>query len=131
MWARHLELSLGLWLAVSPFVFGHAPGATHLWVNDLVCAGSIVLLALLPHWRPLRRIHLLELVVAAWLVGFGRVALSDPAAGAAAENHVVVGLLIGLLAVVPSEASIPPPAWRGDAAGGNTPLNPRDRGVRP
>ena len=116
MWARHLELCLGLWLALSPFLFGHSPEARSLWATDLVCAAAVVAFSLLAHWKRLRWIYLLELVVAAWLIAFGRLfALSF--APAAAQNQILVGLLIAMLAIVPNEASLPPRGWRSGHVG--------------
>lgn len=110
MWARHLELAIGCWLAMSPFVFGYPEGDSS-WANDLTCAAAVVVLALLPYWAPLRRAHLGELLVAAWLVGFGWFAAFETPTPSA-QNHIVVGLLLGMLAIVPSRASEPPLSWR-------------------
>ena len=68
MWARHLELSIGLWLAMSPFVFGHPQEDVLLWINDLTCAAALVVLALVTYWPPLRRAHLAELAVGQMIV---------------------------------------------------------------
>lgn len=115
MWARDMELAIGLWLAMSPFVFGHPGADTALWANDLACAALVAVLAVSTYWRPMRRAHLAELAVAAWLVGWGwsTAYQSAGAAPPASQNHVVVGLLLGMLAIVPSRASEPPAAWRG------------------
>jgi len=113
MWARDMELALAFWLAVSPFVLGHPDGQLSLWVNDFTCATLVGVLALLAYHRGLRRIHLLELVVAAWLVGFGWVSARDGATPAS-QNQVLVGLLLAMFAIVPSEASRPPRSWRTD-----------------
>ena len=111
MWARHLELALGCWLALSPFVFRHAPEATWLWINDLTAALAVILLALLSHGRGLRRAHLLVLPVALWLLALGWwCARGEPTP--ASQNHIVIGLLLIMLGIVPSDASQPPPGWR-------------------
>lgn len=108
MWARVVEVMLGCWLAVSPFVFRHGPDTRDLWTTDLACAAIIVTLALLSFAPRLRRAHLGQLAVAAWLVGFGYTGEGAPAH----QNQIVVGLLLAMLAIVPSEASRPPPSWR-------------------
>jgi hypothetical protein len=110
MWARHLELCLGLWLLLAPLVFGYA-GDASLVATDLVCGGAVVLLSLSTHWRPMRRAHLLELVVAAGLIAAGWLS-TRAAVSPAAENHLAVGLLLVMLALVPSRASQPPASWR-------------------
>ncbi len=119
MWARVVEVMLGCWLASSPFVFHHGADARGLWVTDLACAAAIVTLALLSFAPTLRRAHLGHLVIAAWLVVSGYLGGTAPAH----QNHVVVGLLLAMLAIVPSRASLPPPSWqarwaRGSVGGG-------------
>src|SRR5207247_2056429 len=53
MWARVVEVMLGCWLAVSPFVFRHPAEERAWWANDLICALLVVALALLSVWPPL------------------------------------------------------------------------------
>lgn len=110
MWARVIEFMLACWLAVSPFVFRHAADATLLWANDLTCSVMLAALALSSFHQRMRRAHLLILVLALWLVGLGLVR-ANASPDAAAQNHIVVALLVGMLAIVPSRASQPPPAW--------------------
>jgi len=98
MWARQLELTLALWLLVSPFVFGHA-GDSAAWATDLLCGYAVAILSLLPHWSPLRRAHLLNLPIACWLILFG--ALRAPAP--AARNEVIVGVALAALALIPAD----------------------------
>ncbi len=112
MWPRQLELTLALWLLVSPFVFGHA-GDTGWWATDLLGGYAAAMFALLPYWRPLRRVHLLNLAIAAWLIVYGWARAPAPAA----QNELTVGVLLALIAVIPSEASQPPPRWRTWTAG--------------
>lgn len=94
MWARQLELTLGLWLLVSPFVFGHA-GDTASWATDLLCGYAVAILSLLPRWTALRRAHLLNVPIACWLVVTG--ALRAPAP--AALNELAVGVVLVVLAL--------------------------------
>jgi hypothetical protein len=108
MWARDAEVALGAWLAAAPLVLGHRGS---LAFHDLACGTAIAALALLSYWKRARRAHLLELAIAAWLVAFGWIAAAD-GAGASAQNHAVVGLVLAMLAIVPSEANRPPRGWR-------------------
>lgn len=103
---------LACWLAITPFVLGYAPDQIWLWANDLTASFAIALVALLSFRRGLHRIHLLNLAAAIWLVILGFLGAASPAA----QNHVVVGLLLGMMAIVPSRASGPPLAWRQDFA---------------
>jgi hypothetical protein len=117
MWARVIESNLACWLAISPFLFRHAPDAVLLWTNDLVCAGLLASLALLSFHHRLRRVHLLILPLAMWLLGVGLVRAYG-APDAASQNYIVLGLLLGMLAIVPSRASEPPPGWANVIDGG-------------
>lgn len=119
MWARNLELALGLWLALSPFVFAHPQDASFLWANDLGCAAALVVLALVSYWPRARRAHLAELVVAVWLVRVGWLRAWHGPATPASQNQILVGLLVALFAIVPCRASEPPPGWRRSTGGGD------------
>ncbi len=102
---------LGCWLAASPFIFNHDPSARALWVNDFVCAGLIITIAALSFFRPIRRVHLLQLAVAGWLVGFGYLAQSPPVPGGL-QNDMIVGLILLMLGIAPPDADRPPRGWR-------------------
>lgn len=108
MWARHMELALGLWLAIGPFVF-RADGP---FLRERLGAALIVALALACHAPRLRRAHLALLPVAGtliatgWLAGGGLADVPPPLD----QNAIVVGLLLAMLAIVPSAASVPPRA---------------------
>lgn len=111
MWSRSMELALGLWLLISPFIFGHGPDARVLWMNDLAAGTLVVLAALLSWWRPLRRLHLVLVPVGLWLAAFGRWCVGYPVPPAG-QNGICVGILLVMLAVVPSMAAAPPAPWR-------------------
>ncbi|MHA7838879.1 MAG: SPW repeat domain-containing protein [bacterium] len=115
MWARHMELSLGIWLLISPFVFHPEASRPFLWIHDLSVGAAVVSLALAAHWRPLHRIHLLFAPLALWLMGLGWWGAwqeegihVDPVH----QNWLLVGLLLILFAIVPSESSQRPIPWR-------------------
>ncbi|MEX0718711.1 MAG: SPW repeat protein [Planctomycetaceae bacterium] len=110
MWPRVVEVMFGCWLAISPFIFTHPPDQPLLWWNDLGCAAVVVALALAsfhPRWR---RAHLLEVAVGAWLIGAGYFAAEQPPP-AATQNDVLVGWLLLMFAVIPSETNRPPAGW--------------------
>jgi hypothetical protein len=111
MWGRVLEVMLGLWLVLSPFSFGHYPAHQPLSVSDFTCGAAIVLLACLSFWRLTRYAHLLQLAVACWLLGFGYFYGGYPAAPGY-QNNIFVGLILVLLAIIPTEAEQPPRSWR-------------------
>lgn len=111
MWARTVEVMLGLWLAASPFVFRHGPDAARLWWSDMGSASLVASFSLLSFWGPARRAHLLNLPVALWLAGSGYFGPGDPPSPAA-QNDLIVGLILLMLAIIPSEATLPPKGWR-------------------
>jgi hypothetical protein len=113
MWARVVEVMLGLWLLISPFIFGHSAGNTGLWINDLVCGFLLMTLALLSFWHPLRYAHLAIGIVALWLIAFGF--FVPYPAPPASQNHILLGLVLLMFAIIPNDANLPPPSWRREA----------------
>ncbi len=110
MWARVVEVMLGCWLGLSPFIFRHAAEEKGFWLNDLLCGFAVITLALLSFWGPLRHAHLAIGVVALWLVVFGFLTASP--APPASQNHILVGLALLMFAIIPNEANLPPHSWR-------------------
>ena len=110
MWSRVVEFMLGCWLAISPFIFAHPADEPTLWATDWIAACVVIAFALLSYWRPLRHIHLLTAVLACGLIAAGRF-LSPGDVPPAAQNQIVVGLLLLMFALVPNHASRPPDAW--------------------
>ena len=111
MWARIVEVMIAIWLALSPFIFHHPAEERVLWMNDFICACFVALFALLSFWHPLRKIHLITLVLAFWLWGLGYGDFPEKAS-AAAQNSVVIGLLLFMLAIVPSHSQRPSFPWQ-------------------
>jgi peptidoglycan/LPS O-acetylase OafA/YrhL len=112
-----VEIVLGGWLVISPFLFRHPEDERAFWWTDLGAGVLVTLFALLSWRRRLRRAHLLSIAVALWLVAFGFLASPHPPPPAL-QNDIVVGLLLLTFAIVPSEASRPPAAWRDFPEGG-------------
>jgi hypothetical protein len=111
MWARIVEILLGCWLALSPFIFHYGAGQKAYWVNDLLCGLAVTVLALASFRQAFRHAHLLTGVVACWLIGFGYWGVSHPAP-LASQNDLLAGLLLLMLAIIPNEAFLPPGSWR-------------------
>lgn len=112
MWARAIEIVLGLWLAMNPIIFGPPPDQTRLWVNDLGAAAAVILTSLLSVKPALDKLHLCNLAVGAWLVGVGFLFFDGPPPSAATQNHVAIGLLLMMIAILPNRSTLPPRAWR-------------------
>lgn len=111
MWARVVEIMLGCWLVISPFIFRHPADQNALWTNDLASGFAIIVIAFISFWNPLRHAHWLIAGFAIWLIGFGRFAGGDPNLPAL-QNDMVVGILLLMFAIIPNETNRPPQAWR-------------------
>lgn len=111
MWARVMEFMLACWLIISLFIFRYTAEDQFIWMSDTVCACLVALFALLSFWDPLRKIHLLTLGVALWLLGVGYRAF--PAlASIPEENSMAVGLLLSMLSIVPCHAHLLSRSWQ-------------------
>lgn len=107
MWPRVVESALGVWLVLSSYLL--VPARMLEATAVLIVAGLLVLaVELVARWRP--RLHLLVLSIAVGLIGWGWLSFPRPGP-AAAQNAILTGLTLGLLAIVPSRATEPPPAW--------------------
>lgn len=111
MWPRTVEVMLACWMAVSPFVFRYPGDATRLWWHDYIVAVLLATFALASFASRLRRAHLLELLLAAWLIGYGWLTTSG-IHDAPRQNWMCVGLLLLMIAIIPTECDRPPIAWR-------------------
>lgn len=110
MWSRVVEIMLGCWLLMSPFVFAHASDATALWINDLGCGTAVILFGVFSYWGPTRHAHLLTLAVGTWLVAFAyRHGFGEPSP--ASQNHLIIGLMLLMFAIIPNDAAEAPPGW--------------------
>lgn len=103
MWARVVEFIVAIWLALSPSIFSYPPEETFLQTNDYICAFLIALFALLSFWHPLRKIHLLTLVVDLWLWGLSYIGFPAEALPLQ-ENAAIIGLVLLMLGIVPSHS---------------------------
>ncbi len=112
MWGRVVEIMLGLWLLLSPFIFEHwQRGETGLWVSDFASGGAIIVFAALSFWQPARFAHVLNLAVAFWLIAWGYFSGGYPSAPGY-QNEILVGLVLIFFAIIPTNATQPPKAWR-------------------
>jgi hypothetical protein len=109
MWPRLFEAALGAWLAASPLVLGSASGGAA--AHDVAVGALVAVLALASLARRRPRTHLLEVPVALWLAAFGWMRYETPPLGVA-QNHLLLGLVLLMSAVLPTDASRPPAAWR-------------------
>lgn len=106
MWSRVVEIMLGCWLLVSPFVFSHPETEAAWWINDLAAGSAVITFGLLSFWKPTRHAHLLTIAVGGWLIGFAYLHLGEPPP--AAQNNALLGWLLMMFAIIPNLATRPP-----------------------
>ncbi len=110
MWSRVVEVMFGIWLVLSPWIFAHPETKPQWWATDLATGTAVFLLGLFSFWKPTRFAHLVHLMAGCWLVGFAYwegFGHSPPAA----QNDLILGLLLWMFAVIPNHASRPPRSW--------------------
>ena len=103
---------LAVWLAISPFIFDHPADKPLWWWHDWIVALLIATLATISFVHQTRYAHFLEVLVAAWLIGFGWVSATGGLGAPAMQNWMCVGLLILMTAILPTDATSTPEAWR-------------------
>ncbi len=111
MFARVIEFMLACWLAISRFIFHYTPEESFLWKNDLVCATLIALFALLSFAEKLNKMHLCTLAVGLWLMGMSYSNFPMEATPPL-ENYFALGMLLLMLAIIPSHSHLSPRTWR-------------------
>ncbi|MEW4528905.1 MAG: hypothetical protein ACF8PG_13305 [Maioricimonas sp. JB045] len=134
MWSRVVEIMLGCWLVISPFIFAHPDTELTWWISDMLCGTAVILFGLLSYWRPARRAHLATIGVAIWLIAYAYLRSSEATGAAiqnaAIQNNMALGLLLMMFAIIPNDASKPPEPWRvptGDTTrSGSSPQEPDD-----
>ena len=116
MWPRTVEVMLGCWLLVTPFVFGGTAQIDEYIVNAVV-SGCVVIVASLFSFRDRTRLaHLVTLMVSLWLVAHGYFSAPRPGPPAA-QNEMVIGLTLLLCAILPNEINAVPRPWRSRGSG--------------
>jgi hypothetical protein len=116
MWGRIGEIVLGIWLLLSPYVWGSTPFYPERWRSDMISGIAVIGLAVLSFW-PFRKFeflsyaHVGSLLVAGWVVGFSYFYAGHPAA-LGYQNDLLTGLTLLLFPLIPNHASQPPIAWR-------------------
>lgn len=110
MWARVIELMLGCWLLISPFVFtrGESSSSPFADGNAMVCGLCVAGLGIASYVPKLKKIHLLTFFVGAWMFGlaFFRLHPMDQT-----QNQATVGLLLMMTAIIPCWSHHPPRGW--------------------
>ncbi len=111
MWARVVEFMLALWLAISPFIFGYPDSAFFFLINDFSCSTLLAFFSLICYYKPFRKMHLLNLLIACYLIALAYIFKQSPHQ-ALLQNYMVIGLLLLMIGLVPTESEKPPHSWR-------------------
>lgn len=110
MWARVVEIMLGFWLMASPFIFRGIEMDGIRSANETLCGLLVAVLGFLSFWNPTRWAHFLTLLVAGFLIVSGY--LAGHPAPPMAQNQIMVGLLLGMFAIIPNRTNEMPEPWR-------------------
>lgn len=113
VWPRILEIVLGCWLLMSPFVFGHHPEEPSVWINEMVCGALVIVVSSMSISRRFFRLYLVNIPIALWLIGHAYFQIPPPAhAPPWLQNDLITGMLLGMMAIIPSDTSRPPREWQ-------------------
>ena len=111
MWPRVVEVMLGCWLLVTPFVFRDTEAIGNYTINSVISGSVVILASLLSFWDRTRSARMVTLVVSLWLATHGYFWAERPGPPAA-QNELAVGLVLLLFAVLPNETNDVPRRWR-------------------
>lgn len=111
MWPRVVEIMLGCWMAVSPFIFHHSAQKPSYWIADWSAAMAVIVIGLMSYWPPMRHLHLVTCAVGLGMCAFAYLGEPYPTPPAL-QNHLVIGLLLLMFGLIPNHASQAPPAWQ-------------------
>ena len=105
MWARHFEIFMGFWLAISWLMFSY-PSTIFDWVISL----SICLFSIGSYYTRFRSLHLMNFIVGCILIG---IAFSNKEnyQSPIFQNYTVIGLLLLMFSIIPSKSFQPPKEW--------------------
>lgn len=113
MWARVVEVTMGIWLAMSPFLFHLSYEQPAYWWNDFACGALVMTFALASFWPPTQHAHLLQIAVGLWLMGwaYANEFSLEEHASAAMQNDVTVGFMLLMVAILPNHSTRCTPSW--------------------
>jgi len=94
MWARLLNICLGVWLMASPAVLGYGGAAR---TNNTIVGALVASFACIAVWEVMRSLRWVNFALGLWLLVAGGLFGSELSASV---NSTIVGLLIAALALV-------------------------------
>jgi uncharacterized membrane protein len=109
MWPRVVEIMLGLWLMLGPLIFRLGPADRAMTVNHLVYGTATVVASLIAIRFPF--IRAVIVAIGLWLLGYGYAA-SGYFSAPGCQNLMIVGTLLCVLGIIPTDCLEPPRSWR-------------------
>ena len=109
MWARIIEFIFAIWLIISRFLFSY--GDLSLNWSDFAIPFLVILFAALSFIDRLNKMHLLQVIPAAWLL-YISFTYPTPWLPFGLQNHILVALLLLTFAIIPSNAYDHPRPWK-------------------
>jgi hypothetical protein len=111
MWPRYFEILLGLWLVVSPEIYGHAAELQALAASERVTGAAIVIASVLSFWRRTESAHFASGAIALLLAAYGWLSFPRPGPPPV-QNDITVAVVVLMFFLLPNRASQPPESWR-------------------
>ncbi len=111
MWPRAVEIVIGLWVLMSPWLLASNSSASTWHLNELICGLAIVLLSASSYLPGFSKAHLAEIPIGLWILissyfGFA------PIDTVQAQSNLLAALFLLNFAIIPSPANLPPYSWR-------------------
>lgn len=107
MWARVVEVMLGLWLAISWLIFGYREAS--LLINDFTIAFLICLFSLLSYLPRFQKMHLFNFLIGVWFIILAY--MMQGSLFYVDQNYMILGILFLMISILPSHAKYPPRRW--------------------
>jgi hypothetical protein len=113
MWPRVVEVMFGVWLLLSPFIFSYSTESRleFAWISDFLSGLLIIAFGLASYSARFWWAHFLSCLVAAYMISVGYFAL-DGIYVPAAQNHILIGMLVLMFAVLPNHTNDKPEKWQ-------------------
>ncbi|PIS03403.1 MAG: hypothetical protein COT85_00380 [Chlamydiae bacterium CG10_big_fil_rev_8_21_14_0_10_42_34] len=105
MWARIIEIFIGIWLIISHFLFQTSG------FDDLIAGGFIILFASLSFVDRLNKMHLCHIFPTGWLL-YLSYSYPTPYLPFFMQNYILSALNVLMFAIIPSHASDHPRPWK-------------------
>jgi hypothetical protein len=102
-----MELGLGIWLLLCPWILPYHPGGERFAILGLLLVGASIASV----FRPGKRIHAIVPAAGVALIAISVLTAPHPLPPLL-QNNVIVGLVLLMLGVVPDRAFEPPRRWR-------------------